>query len=85
MKEHCDGEWFKDYVRGAICYIPPGVYEVGEAVKPEISIPRHAYEMLLDFIRQHETGVMRTDRTEDLKLINRLLDIIQNIGEMKTK
>jgi hypothetical protein len=78
-KEYVKPAWYKDISRQQICYFAGGMYEVGTLIedKPEIVINRLAYEELLDFIRKNEHGILSTDRTEDLKIIHRLLDVLE--------
>lgn len=45
--------------------------------KPDIVIDRIAYFHLLDWIKENERNIVKTDRTEDLKIIHRLFDIIE--------
>ena len=45
--------------------------------KPDIVIDRRAYYDLLDWIKEHERDIVKTDRTEDLKIIHRLLDVLE--------
>jgi hypothetical protein len=78
-KEYVKPAWYKDVSRQQICYFAGGMYEIGTLIedKPEIIINRLAYEELLDFIRKNEHGILSTDRTEDLKIIHRLLDVLE--------
>jgi hypothetical protein len=88
MKRYFEGGWFKDIMRQSYNYLPPGEYEefanldLG-SIQGAISIPKYAYEVLLDYIQKHEIGVLKTDRAEDLKIIHRLIDVIQKNPEEK--
>lgn len=84
MKAWFNGEWFWDITCQRLVYIPRGEYEPDrlidvEAIENKIVINREAYFDLLEFIKENERGkgILRTDREEDLKLINRLVDIIE--------
>lgn len=82
-KHYFPGSWVQLPAFRALCYIPPGDYEEGAMLQDPgslpgvILIPMLAYEQLLVFIREHESGVLKTDRTEDLKIIHKLLEIVQ--------
>ena len=52
------------------------LYDPSKQPKPNIVIDRYAYMELLDWIKEHERDIVKTDRTEDLKIIHRLLDIM---------
>jgi hypothetical protein len=80
-KRYYEGGWHNDIMRNAKIYLPSGEYDEFanielNKIEGAISIPRYAYEQLLGFIREHEIGVLKTDREEDLKIIHRLLDIL---------
>jgi hypothetical protein len=47
------------------------------APKPTIIISHHAYQDLLDWIKKNERNIVKTDRTEDLKILHRFLDILE--------
>lgn len=53
------------------------LYNPKKQPKPDIVIGRYEYMDLLKFIEANEKGVVRTDRKEDLKLIHRLLDLLE--------
>jgi hypothetical protein len=81
-QRYYEGGWARDIIRNAYVYLPPGDYEEFtnidlSTIPNAISIPRYAYEELLDYIQKHEIGVLKTDRTEDLKIIHRLLDVLE--------
>jgi len=81
VKVEVKGGWFKDPSSMAIIYVRQQYVEETEllkrdAVKPEIAIPWRAYVALLDYVKENEKDIVKTDRTEDLKIIHRLLDIL---------
>lgn len=83
--------WFFEVSTRALSYIPhQWIDEDKQFEKPNsgegtlqipLTIPYVAYESLLDYIAKNEKGVLRTDRDEDLKLIHRLLDILNKAIE----
>jgi hypothetical protein len=80
MKKWYRGEWYWDIKRQRLCYLPAGEYEefaLDENLEPAIVIDREAYYDLLDFVRKNEKGVLSTDREEDLKIVHRLIDLME--------
>ena len=79
-----EGGWFREpsmlglihIQAGYYPEIPPNIHELVDSGQAQI-LDYRAYRDLLDYIRKNETGILQTDRTEDLKIINRLLDIVQ--------
>ena len=55
------------------------LYDPKKQPKPDIVIDRYAYHDLLDWIKEHERDIVKTDRTEDLKIIHRLLDVLEKV------
>ena len=54
------------------------LYDEKQGPQPTIKIPFRIYKYeLLPFIEKQEKGILRTDRTEDLKILHRLLDIME--------
>lgn len=47
---------------------------------PDIVIDRFAYYELKDWMAKNEHDLIKTDRTEDLKIIHKLLDILAKKG-----
>ena len=84
VKTRFEAHWFFDAPIGSLCYMEGGYHEPGTIwkKKPSIVIPRGAYFDLLDYLREHEKGVVKTDRVEDLKITHRLLDLLEK--EKKT-
>ncbi len=73
-----EGGWYKNLAMGCIEYIPAGVYSEGNPQrKCTIRLRTYEYNQLLKFIAENETGIIKTDRAEDLKIIHRLLDIAE--------
>jgi hypothetical protein len=56
------------------------LYDATKQPKPNIVIHRAAYLDLLDWIKENERDIVKTDRSEDLKIIHRLLDILEKGG-----
>jgi hypothetical protein len=78
--DYYEGGWHRQIATRMLVYIPAGNYPYGtviDKVEGVTQINQIMYEQLLDFVRKNEHGVLETDRTEDLKLINRLLNIIE--------
>ena len=95
MKLPIPEAWEKDIARQTIIHIPQQFIDDDKQYLPpnsgegtlqvDITISRYAYELLLDYIEKHEVGVVKTDRKEDLKLINRLMDLLNNSLEVMKK
>jgi hypothetical protein len=84
-KFYFEGGWSRRIATRTIVYIPPGQYEEGSSIEPDKmsgykELQQHEYEALLKFIRENEKGVLSTDRTEDLKVIHRLIDVLEKKG-----
>ena len=78
MKDWWQGGWMHEPIRG-LCYWRPQQLEEGmEAPPPDIVIPDKAYYHLKEWLKEHEHHIVKTDRTEDLKIIHRLLDIMRD-------
>jgi hypothetical protein len=79
MKKYSNqGFWFYEVSRRAYGYIPPGEYEAGAFLDASKWLDWHEYQDLLTYMKENERdGLLRTDRTEDLKIIHRLLDILE--------
>lgn len=84
MKEFVPARWFRNYTTGDYVYWPGGSLDVGEEPPKDvlIFIPRRAVEVLKEYLLKEEPeGLLHTDRTEDLKIIHRLLDILKAVEE----
>ena len=78
MKMYHEFFWYRDFARDSLCYKQGGYHEEGMAVKPDLVLPMEAYLELKQWMIENDAdGVIRTDRKEDLKLIHRLVDIIE--------
>jgi hypothetical protein len=86
MKEYCKPQWFRNSVHDLI-YFPGGELEAGlldteEACKAAgielVVVPWRAYTDLKEWMLKHDPDrIVASNRDEDLKLINRLVDIIE--------
>ena len=77
-KMWCKSFWYKDYARDGLCFKYGGYLEEGEIIEPDLVLPAMAYVELKQWMIENDAdGVIRTDRKEDLKLIHRLVDIIE--------
>ena len=73
-------EWYYDVRRQLYCYvkIPDEDAVFADAIEPEATLTRYAYDDLKNWMAENDPhGVIRTDRKEDLKIIHRLLDVIE--------
>lgn len=85
--------WFYEVSTRALRYVPRQWIDEAKqfekansgegTLQVPLTIPYVAYESLLEYIAKNEKGVLRTDRDEDLKLINRLLDVLTKEIEAK--
>ena len=82
-KEYYEGGWHSRLETGSIEYTKPGHYEVGTLIQSEdisISIPHMQINQLIDFL--FKNGYIKPqlgeNRTEDIKIIHRLLDVVSN-------
>lgn len=75
-----NGGWHRNLATRTIVYIPAGYYEFGTAygkIEGAVQINDIMYQQLLDFVEKNEKGILRTDREDDLKIIHRLLDVLE--------
>lgn len=80
MKRYRDGKWFVSPHQFAIVHTRPGEYEEGVISEIDISIPENLIHSLVQFL--FDNGHIRPiqdnqTRAEDIKIIHRLLDVIQ--------
>jgi hypothetical protein len=72
------GEWYYSIQHRAYAFQPPGDYDEGEMIEPTKWLDREEYESLVRYVKENERdGLLRTDRTEDLKIVHRLIDVLQ--------
>ena len=71
--------WFRDVSRDCLTFVRGGLWEEGSEIKDEdcIRIPTEAYLYLREWMIENDVGVVKTDRTEDLKIIHRLIDLLE--------
>ena len=75
--------WYRDVAIDCLVYFERQYVEEKDLVdpekqpKPSIIISRFAYYDLLDWLKKNERNIIKTDRTEDLKILHRLLDIME--------
>ncbi len=80
------GEWYYSAQHRSYVYQPPGDYDEGDMIGPTKWLEIEEYQALLKYVKENERdGLLRTDRTEDLKIIHRLIDTMQGekTGEFK--
>lgn len=73
--------WFRDASTQSMKFFKGGELEevaLMTELEAEIVIPWRAYHTLKQWIIENDAdGVIKTDRTEDLKIIHRLLDVVE--------
>lgn len=75
--------WRRDIPNRRLCFYPGGMGEEGALIDDDLftCIPFDAYEHLKQWMKENDPyGVIRTDRVEDLKIIHRLLDLMEAAG-----
>jgi hypothetical protein len=66
-----------------LCYIAPGAYEEFVEAEPAVRVPHDAVEPLIKFLNDNGYLKPRLDdrvRTDDVKIINRLIDLLAAEG-----
>jgi hypothetical protein len=77
-----EGHWVLDHSLRAIVHVKPGDYPAGESLPADAfdhALPTHLLPGLFDAAQEHgllPTRLKPEPRTEDLKIIHRLLDIM---------
>ena len=81
MKDFVRAQWFRDGT-GDMKFFKGGELESGALmteIPADIVIPWRDYYLLKQWMIENEVdGVVKTDRNEDLKIIHRLLDVVEN-------
>jgi len=81
-KIRVEPEWMYDNFHNVV-YFEGGffeesvLYDLEKGPKPSIIIPYRTYRELVAFVTKHEKGIIKTDREEDLKIIHKLLDLLE--------
>ncbi len=82
------GGWQKRGYMGEVWFIPAGNYEIGalfygdDVPKGTVKLSGREYYMLKEFIAHEDpNGIIHTDRSEDLKIIHKLMDILHKSVE----
>lgn len=80
MKYLRKAHWYKNLMSQCLEYYPEAYVEEGTMDKeePAVRIPMPAYWKLKEWMLENDPDrILRTDREEDLKIIHRLLDIME--------
>lgn len=77
-----EGHWYYDPGLRALCHIPSGDQPETGLIEPDLTIPARVIPGLIETAM--EQGLVTTkaqSRVEDLKIVHRLLDILDGGGE----
>ena len=81
MKSFVRAQWFRD-ATGTMKFFKGGELEEAALmteIPADIVIPWRDFYLLKQWMIENEVdGVVKTDRNEDLKIIHRLLDVVEN-------
>ena len=81
-KQYHEPFWVWMPSKQSMCFYEGGwieesdMFDTDKQPKPTITLSRMHYDLLKEYVQKHEKGIFKTDRVEDLKIIHRLLDLM---------